>query len=323
MCGWLLCGMAWTSSAAAGSVQKESFGHALSGAASIITGPGQRLYFTSVCGCPGSNGDGGPISSIRKGGGDLTVYDETGDGGAFDLTTGPDGNIWFTQPFTNKVGRMTPSGDVTTFGGLSGAVPPFSSGESRPTEITTGADGTMWFVEAHGNRIGRVTTAGVVTEYPLDTGALPNAITAGPDGNVWFTRRDGVQRIAPDGTMTFFPGPTGHSIVSGPDGALWLTDGVKTYRITTYGVLTKVVGAGANSITSGPDGNLWLSGQWCCNDRAHEVLRIKPDGRVSRYNVGREHLSVAHLGANTITSGPDGRVWLTDPGGRIWRLTLP
>src|SRR3954470_10573964 len=69
----------------------------------------------------------------------------------WEITSGPDGNLWFTEQAGNKIGRITPSGSVTDF--------PVSPG-SRPTGITTGPDGALWFTELFGGRIGRITTAG-------------------------------------------------------------------------------------------------------------------------------------------------------------------
>jgi len=31
------------------------------------------------------------------------------------ITAGPDGNLWFTEPGTNRIGRITPTGTVTEF----------------------------------------------------------------------------------------------------------------------------------------------------------------------------------------------------------------
>ena len=33
----------------------------------------------------------------------------------YDITAGPDGNLWFTEHDANKIGRITPSGAVTEF----------------------------------------------------------------------------------------------------------------------------------------------------------------------------------------------------------------
>jgi len=53
------------------------------------------------------------------------------------ITSGPDGNLWFTDTGTKSVGRITPVGVVAEFvvtdsrGSLGG--------------ITTGPDGNIWF----------------------------------------------------------------------------------------------------------------------------------------------------------------------------------
>jgi Planctomycete extracellular len=96
------------------------------------------------------------------------------------ITAGPDGNLWFTEGFANKIGRITTSGAVTEF--------PTSSG---PSGITAGPDGNLWFTEPEANKIGRITTSGAVTEFPIPTPASGLVrITAGPDGNLWFTEED-------------------------------------------------------------------------------------------------------------------------------------
>jgi autotransporter-associated beta strand protein len=98
------------------------------------------------------------------------------------IAAGPDGNIWFTEPATGRIGRITPAGGVTEFAvGISaGAV---------PDDIAARPDGNLWFTESSGDRIGRITTTGVVTEFStgITPGSSPEGIAAGPDGNIWFT----------------------------------------------------------------------------------------------------------------------------------------
>lgn len=123
------------------------------------------------------------------------------------IVTGPDGNLWFTEqgaigangafeptrPAPGKIGRITPSGQITEF-----TTPtPFSN----PAGITVGPDGNLWFteyayevrdmpgVQQGGNRIGRITVSGTITEFPLPSPfARADGITAGPDGAVYFTQ---------------------------------------------------------------------------------------------------------------------------------------
>src|SRR5579863_2120682 len=65
------------------------------------------------------------------------------------ITSGPDGNLWFTEGSANKIGKITPSGAITEYG-PTGAV---------PVGIVAGPDGNLWFTEETGNNIGRITTA--------------------------------------------------------------------------------------------------------------------------------------------------------------------
>src|SRR5215831_18955009 len=87
------------------------------------------------------------------------------------IVSGPDGNLWFTEINSNKIGRITTAGVVTEFD-----VP---TANSHPVLITSSA-GDLWFTEQAANKIGRITTAGVFTEYPIPTAASgPVGITAG------------------------------------------------------------------------------------------------------------------------------------------------
>jgi len=258
------------------------------------------------------------------------------------ITKGSDGNLWFTENATGRIGRMTPSGVFTEFT-LPTVPPPAGSPAGtagttpHPTAITPGPDGALWFAGIPGE-IGRITTAGVVTEFAVPV--TPTAIAAGPDGALWFTGVPGeVGRISTTGVVTEFavpeiPPPAGSkpgtagtlatltAITAGPDGALWFT-GVpgEVGRITTAGVVTEFAvpaippPAGSSpgtagtpatleDITAGPDGALWFTGV------PGEVGRITTAGVVSEY--ATPNFSPPSNGiATTITTGPNGNLWLT------------
>jgi streptogramin lyase len=97
------------------------------------------------------------------------------------IAPGPDGNMWFTEYGTSKIGVLNPqcfclAGEFQT--------PTRNSG---PEFITTGGDGALWFTESSQNKIGRVTTSGTMSEYPILTlSATPTGIAAGSDGSLWF-----------------------------------------------------------------------------------------------------------------------------------------
>ena len=124
----------------------------------------------------------------------ITEYPLPGnESGPVNITAGPDGNLWFTQVYTNQIGKITRRGSLTEYTISHHA-------DSWPEDITAGPDGNLWFTQIYGNQIGKVTPRGTFTEYPLPTaGSQPFGITVGPDGNLWFTENSGdrIGRIRP------------------------------------------------------------------------------------------------------------------------------
>src|SRR5215472_10640264 len=79
------------------------------------------------------------------------------------ITAGPDGNLWFTESLGNKIGRITPAGNIMEFP-LPRGCPSFT-GSCLPSGIVAGPDGNLWFTENEGRRIGRITVTGFITEF--------------------------------------------------------------------------------------------------------------------------------------------------------------
>jgi streptogramin lyase len=187
------------------------------------------------------------------------------------ITAGPDGALWFTatsQP-NGYVGRITTSGSVTIYGGL--------SQHSWPEGIATGPDGNLWFAERDVNRIGRITPSGVVTEFSkgISKNASPYSIAAGSDGALWFTEEGGaIGRITTSGEVTEYHKGISQSehpfgLALGSDGAMWFTEytyghrvPAKIARITTGGTVAEYGGIDPHSfpqgITAGPRHDLWF-----------------------------------------------------------------
>src|SRR5947209_11113861 len=103
---------------------------------------------------------------------EISRFDEPG---PRSIVAGPDGNLWFTEFLSGKIGRLTPSGVVTEF--------PMVSSATSPIAIINGPDGTLWFTQSKPNALGRITTEGVITLYPHD--GVRGGIALGPDGNLW------------------------------------------------------------------------------------------------------------------------------------------
>jgi streptogramin lyase len=195
----------------------------------ITVGPDDNLWFTAgfAAGAPGSENAPPKIGRITRAG-EITEFAlSSAEGPPHEITTGPDGNLWFTRPLGNRIGRITVDGLVTNF-----VVP---TPNSRPDGITSGPDGALWFTERLADKVGRLTTAGLFTEVPLPPLALgvrrPAFITAGPDRNVWITEisAKSIARITPGGVVTEFPVPSNATpvgITAGPDGDIWFTEPV-------------------------------------------------------------------------------------------------
>jgi len=195
---------------------------------------------------------------------------------AYTITTGPDGNLWFTEYTGTRIGMYNPTTMLATeFGPL----------QSPARSITAGPDGNVWFAERSpdGSQsvLGRVTPTGQITEYASTPvpGSIA-AMTAGADGKVWFVK-DGfggpaVGRVDPaTGTYTtFMTGLNGAftlfgGIALGGDGNVWFTsyfDGL-IGKVTPAGVITEYKGVAPNTqlnaITAGPQiagsNTLWVT----------------------------------------------------------------
>ena len=249
---------------------------------------------------------------------DVTSFFVPG-GRTYNVTSGPDGNVWFTETAFeasgHNIGRCTPSGIVTEF-------PIPNTGTAG--FITSGPDGNLWFTEYNDNRVARITPDGAVTEFPVPTPAsLPQGIVTGPDGKLWFTEQNGnkVAKMTTQGIVTGeypIPSPVANAeyITVGSDGNLWFTEqGTnKVGRLTTAGVFTEFPIPAENSIphgiVSGPDGNLWF-----VEGQSNNIGRITTSGQITEFPIPDGNLSF------DIAAGPDGNLWFVTNLPSIGRIT--
>lgn len=197
------------------------------------------------------------------------------------ITTGPDGNIWFTEVYGSRIGRLNPStGTITEFDVPVTIVNGIGLYDT-PWGIVAGPDGNLWYTgrgDTSITKIGRINpSTGVITEFG-PTSSVPLSITTGPDGNLWFTEFSKIGMINPStGTITEFDPPPAQGqqfgdIAVGPDGNLWFTQSTfesSAARTNTIGEINPTTHAfsifttpspGApTGITLGPDGNLWIT----------------------------------------------------------------
>jgi len=248
--------------------------------------------------------------------GDVTSYPLSG---APEFTAlGSDGAVWFTQAFSNQIGRISTSGAISEY--------PLPNGASYPLGIVSGPDGALWFAEFMGNRIGRITTSGVITEFPLPvTYGSPTMIDVGSDGALWFT--EGYSKIGRMTTAGVFSEYTPSvcsciGIASGPDGRLWFVGEDVIGAITTAGVITEYSltsppppsgSHGLAGITKGPDGALWFTEM-----DADKIGRITIAGGITEYPVPTPDSM-----PSVFTAGPDGSMWFTEAGaGQLGQVLL-
>jgi streptogramin lyase len=240
------------------------------------------------------------------------------------ITSGPDGNLWFTTQ-SNTIGRMTTAGVLTEF-----PVPTPAAGLGA---ITAGPDGNVWFVET--GKVGRITPTGVITEFSARPGI--HDITTGADGYLWYiTDISEYGRISPSGAIEFIGGFGGYgwadgAIASGLNGDLWFTKPgacIGVMSCTADEAKPKIFRRGASGgvgrftlfivgptrITKGPDGNMWFT--------TNGVLWGPPFiGRITPAGVITEFVGISSR-ALAITAGPDGNLWFTMKGrNRIGRIT--
>jgi streptogramin lyase len=244
-------------------------------------------------------------------------------GQPFGITSGPDGNLWFTESISNKIGRITIAGVYSEF-----SVP---SANSFPFLIIAGPDGNLWFTEMLSNKIGRITPAGAITEFTIPTTVtFPAAITVGPDGNLWFIEggRHNIGRITTNGVITEFLVPTNaeaNGITAGPDANIWFTAPGVIDRRTAAGVITGFslpALTGADAITSGPDGNLWYLDQ-----ASSKIGRMTTGGVITIFAIPSPDQGGPNCQVNCglgdqpfqIILGPDGALWFTESLGQ-WGL---
>lgn len=217
--------------------------------------------------------------------------------GPYDLTNGPDGNIWVTASGTHKIVKLA------TDGTLLGEYP-LPSANGGPTSIVAGRDGNLWFTEENVNKIGRITTSGQISEFgALDGGHRPFDLTVGPDDHIWFVdhAKGRIGKMATRaGSESGCSPPVGGP---SPVANCWAYTYAPGQIIGDYA--TSSPDSGPVSIASGPDGNLWYTLQ-----NANKIGRVTPQGKITEYDVPTQGSRPFGIAA-----GPDGNIWFTEESG--------
>lgn len=299
-------------------------GSALSG---IVAGPDGNIWFMDMPWEGGTPAIGRvtPSGAITEFSSAVNQDGEPIGIGPSAIVAGPDGNIWFSNPFPSSehagVGRVTPAGAITVFE---------LSPTGWPGPLVAGPDGNVWFTIWRGSlnsAIGKITPAGSITEVNISSvgNGEPRSLTVGPDGNLWFTTQDAIGRLTPTGDLTSFdvglhPNYELSGIVAGPDGNLWFTDldfgpinerQQFIGRITPSGAITEFPTTDPRQrpiaqLLAGPDDNIWF-----IYDDESAISRITPAGMVTNFSRGLSNLSHPR---DLVVGPDDSNIWFTDSG---------
>jgi streptogramin lyase len=245
---------------------------------------------------------------------EFTLPDPTTDRQLQDLVLGPDGNIWFAERATSKIGRISASspGTIDEF--------PTKDAGAGPDIMTVGPDGNIWFTELNNNSIGRINPA--TPSAPDSFGGFgllqPRGIAVGPDGNLWISDAGSTPPraviVSPAGvlvdTVDLPAGFNARNIAKGPDNNMWVAgfSSSKIVRIIVSGTTRTVDppagfdvpdGVTPMDVIAGNDGNIWYTAQ------GTTVGRMTPAGVATNFT----SKGVDPFG---ITVGPDGAIWYAE-----------
>ena len=221
----------------------------------ITTGPDGELW--------AAQRDGNSIAELAVDlSSQLSYLPTTASSGPAQLTSAPDGAVWFTEAAASQIARVDSAGNFTEF-----ATPTPSS---FPTGIVLGPKNLLIFTEPIAGRIGFISEDGTTkVDFPTPTsGSLPLSIVMGPDNALWFTEYGAkkIGRVDFAGNIQEVPvssNPVG--ITLGPDGALYFTEPNANVigRITIFGSVIEIpisdADSGATGIVTGPDGSIWFT----------------------------------------------------------------
>jgi RHS repeat-associated protein len=205
---------------------------------------------TIAGGAPGYAGDGGPAAAAQ--------FSQN----IRALAVGPDGSLYVADTDNNRVRKITPDGNVTTFAGngqgcsqgensyLNSTLPP-TQRPVCPWGLTVAPDGTVyvadfrqqviWRVDAAdrmtrwaggGTKLGTAGDGGPATDAILGRPGYdgPSLLAIAPDGSLVTNDQGTFRRIGPDGRISTVPGvsvtnPTNGSELSiGHDGTIFVSE---------------------------------------------------------------------------------------------------
>jgi virginiamycin B lyase len=233
------------------------------------------------------------------------------------IVSGPDQNLWFTDTGANAIGRITVTGSITEFSGVSTGGQPWNIIQAPSNNAG------LMFTELEGNRIGFIGISGIaissIMEESLttETGSYPWGISlytttgAQTTQTVCYTASGGSvvgcfaggMSVAPTlypPSNVSSPAAEPYGMTQGPGGALWIADYgqscIATFTPGGAGGMTPVTtatpthNAGPYQITPGPSAAGGAGTLWFTEYTAGQIGRVTVDAdkptTISEYVVG-------------------------------------
>ena len=238
------------------------------------------------------------------------------------IITGPDGNMWFTEPGTDNIGVITAAGSITHH---------FQVG-CLPVGIALGADGKVWFNCTKPTGVNHyLEDTRFFTKYDIfsNTYAATGALVATPNGLIAFAEKNSDGEVEIFTTAGEFSGlvdtsPNADTITglaAGGDGNIWLTFTPAFASSEGYfcHVNVSTLGTCVGSTAANPIGVTWspLFGAAVFANGTGESLFYECSDTVSNgYICSGAAPTSTGAGSNPQypTTAPDGTVWYTDSG---------
>lgn len=205
----------------------------------------------------------------------------------YDIVFDSHGNLFVTEYYGNRIRKISPQGDVTTFAGNGTAGYVNGAGTTAqfhsPWGITIDANDNLYVCDYSNNRIRKITPSGMVSTFagngmPANNfGDMPTPkdITIDPSGNFYvignpFSTRP-ITRITATGVISnFAPSPLGSGLVDGD--------------------LSEALFTAPSAICSDGEGNIYVTGYGNITTRFN-IRKISASQRVSTINTWDSFLS--------------------------------
>jgi len=234
------------------------------------------------------------------------------------IVASPDGSVWFVERDANKVGKISPTGQITEF-----PFPAQFPGTTVLMDLDVAPDGSVWVIYESGRNVRHMSASGAtLVDGELGDSPYGEQVRVAPDGTAWITMSYDVDYVVRVVGNQLFEDPNAPPCVDAlgeaADGSMWCrtSSGLTHLNSTASGGVTYPVNnyaAYPYAIAAGPVGSIWfgryLSGTFVTSPSDGEVGYLDAgSGQVTAFDTGDR------TAPNDLVRGPDGNMWFTSIG---------